>query len=123
MGSAVGGVANVSSEGWFGSSLKPRRVRPQTLEFRVGDVVRYRDFKLTCVVIGWDKQLRAPEEWVQLVYGKEAEYFVEQPHYTLVCEICDLNYLYIHVHIVYSVPYGHLRGHYSHWRSNLTSDL
>ena len=56
--SAVGGVANVSSEGWFGSSLKPRRVRPQTLEFRVGDVVRYRDFKLTCVVIGWDKQLR-----------------------------------------------------------------
>ena len=59
LGSASGGgVMNVSSQGWFGSSLKPRRVRPQNLEFRVGDVVRYRDFALTCVVIGWDKQLR-----------------------------------------------------------------
>ena len=28
-------------------------------------------------------------------------------------EVCDLNHLYIHVHIVYSGPYGHLRGHYS----------
>ena len=23
---------------------------------------------------------------MQLVYGKEAEYFAEQPHYTLVCD-------------------------------------
>ena len=31
----------------------------------------------------------------------------------LIFEIYDLDYLHIHVHIVYSVPYGHLRGHYS----------
>ena len=33
----------------------------------MGDVVRYRDFGLTCAVVAWDKVLRAPEEWVKLV--------------------------------------------------------
>ena len=39
-------------------------------------------------------------------------------------EISDLSYLYIHVHIVYMVPYSGLRGHYSlQTASEVKSDL
>jgi hemimethylated DNA binding protein len=37
------------------------------LLYKVGDVVRYVDFKLTGVVVGWDKVLKAPEEWIKIV--------------------------------------------------------
>jgi len=88
--SSVNGVINVTTHGWFGSSTKARRIHPQTIKYKVGDVVRYRDFGLTCAVVAWDKVLRAPEEWVKLVYGEDADYFSEQPHYTLVCDARDV---------------------------------
>jgi len=84
--SSVNGVMNVTTQGWFGSSTKPRRIHPHTVKYKVGDVVRYRDFGLTCAVVAWDTVLRAPEEWVKLVYGEDADYISEQPHYTLVCD-------------------------------------
>ena len=40
---------------------------PAQVKYKVGDVVRYRDFGLTCAVVAWDTVLRAPEEWVKLV--------------------------------------------------------
>ena len=50
---------------WRGGGCKDDS--PTQVKYKVGDVVRYRDFGLTCAVVAWDKVLRAPEEWVKLV--------------------------------------------------------
>ena len=42
---------------------------------------------------------------MQLVYGKEAEYFAEQPHYTLVCDAREVESEEEEVFIICPVPY------------------
>ena len=37
------------------------------LKFKVGEVVEFIEAEMTCVVIGWDKVMRAPERWAKVV--------------------------------------------------------
>ena len=46
-----------------------RSPRPLFVFLRVGEVVRERKANMVGVVIGWDDELRAPEEWLNKVYS------------------------------------------------------
>eukprot|EP00095_Tigriopus_kingsejongensis_P006149 maker-scaffold730_size105374-snap-gene-0.21 protein:Tk06149 transcript:maker-scaffold730_size105374-snap-gene-0.21-mRNA-1 annotation:"PREDICTED: uncharacterized protein LOC103035284 isoform X1" len=88
---------------YFSMSKRPRRVRPRHLMFKVGQVVDLGASNpeledevlanalneanpLSCVIIGWDKKLKAPLPWIEMVYGSDFESWLSQPHYALICD-------------------------------------
>ncbi|KAI3364522.1 hypothetical protein L3Q82_011306 [Scortum barcoo] len=71
-----------NDQGFFGASKTPRSPRPPYVFLRVGEVVIERKGHMVGVVVSWDPEMRAPPQWVDLVYsnseGTKAE---KTPHY------------------------------------------
>jgi len=81
----VGNSMMNGSEGYFAMSNKPRRKRPK-IGYRVGQVVKT-DELINCAIIGWDPELRVPEEWAEEFYGDEIENYRKIPHFALICDL------------------------------------
>ncbi len=82
---------NESNE-WFAASKKPRRKRPKNLRYKVGQIVFHTFSSTHCAIVGWDKEMKAPDLWVQLAYGEDAfedEELIEQPHYIMICDVLE----------------------------------
>ncbi|KAG7262047.1 hypothetical protein CRUP_017800 [Coryphaenoides rupestris] len=60
-----------NEHGYFGASRAARSPRPPFVFLRVGAVVRERNGHMVGVVVGWDAERRAPEEWVNRVYPNQ----------------------------------------------------
>ncbi|XP_059212634.1 uncharacterized protein si:dkey-261l7.2 [Centropristis striata] len=67
---------------FFGASKTVRSPRPPYVFLRVGEVVMERKGHMVGVVVSWDPERRAPQQWVNKVYsnfdGPKAE---NTPHY------------------------------------------
>ncbi|KAK7868137.1 hypothetical protein R5R35_003015 [Gryllus longicercus] len=74
--------------GFFGSSQEVRSERPKHLRFRVGQVVRHRIEGFRAVIVGWDLHAKAPESWLNLMYG-ESRVLRFWPHYALLIDRRD----------------------------------
>ncbi|KAF3849620.1 hypothetical protein F7725_019339 [Dissostichus mawsoni] len=67
---------------FFGASKKVRSPRPPYVFLRVGDVVMESKGHMVGVVVSWDSELRAPQEWVDKVYSNsEVPKAENTPHY------------------------------------------
>lgn len=71
-----------NDQGFFGASKTVRSPRPPYVFLRVGEVVMETRGHMVGVVVSWDPELRAPQEWIDRVYsiseGLKAE---NTPHY------------------------------------------
>lgn len=68
--------------GFFGASKTVRSPRPPYVFLRVGEVVMERKGHLVGVVVSWDPEMRAPQEWVDRVYSSFEDNKAENtPHY------------------------------------------
>ena len=55
-------------KGAFASSTKPRtnRSKPE-IKYRIGQVIKHKRWGYRAVIVGWDQQANAPEEWIKQV--------------------------------------------------------
>ena len=61
-----GRIVNATEElEYFASSTKPRRKHPAEILFRVGEIVFHREYEVRGVVLGWDKEAKAPLSWLR----------------------------------------------------------
>ncbi|CAG2057657.1 unnamed protein product [Timema podura] len=74
--------------GHFASSPEPRTARPLHLRYRVGQVVKHKTLGIKGVIIGWDLQAKAPESWLDRVYGSNQMTRI-RPHYSLIVDNRD----------------------------------
>ncbi|XP_041831628.1 si:dkey-261l7.2 [Melanotaenia boesemani] len=71
-----------NDEGFFGASKMVRSPRPPFVFLRVGEVVMERKGHMVGVVVSWDPEMRAPQEWVNRVYSSSEDMKAEKtPHY------------------------------------------
>ncbi|XP_047429358.1 uncharacterized protein si:dkey-261l7.2 [Mugil cephalus] len=71
-----------NDQGYFGASKTVRSPRPPYVFLRVGEVVLERKGHMVGVVVSWDPELRAPQEWINKVYSNSEEPKAENtPHY------------------------------------------
>ncbi|XP_036941928.1 si:dkey-261l7.2 [Acanthopagrus latus] len=71
-----------NDQGFFGASKTARSPRPPYVFLRVGEVVMERNGNLVGVVVSWDPEMRAPQEWVDRVYASsEGITAANTPHY------------------------------------------
>ena len=54
----------------FGESAKTRSPRPSTVKYRVGQVIKHKNFDLYGVIIGWDLEANAPTTWLKRNYNE-----------------------------------------------------
>uniref|UniRef100_A0A3B3UVI9 Si:dkey-261l7.2 n=1 Tax=Poecilia latipinna TaxID=48699 RepID=A0A3B3UVI9_9TELE len=69
-----------NDHGFFGASKAVRSPRPPFVFLRVGEVVLERKGHMIGVVVSWDEELRAPQEWVDKMYSN-SEKAEKTPHY------------------------------------------
>ncbi|KAM6954393.1 uncharacterized protein FYW47_013349 [Aplochiton taeniatus] len=68
--------------GFFGASTEVRSPRPPFVFLKVGEVVMERRGHMVGVVVSWDPELKAPQEWISRVYSDSEETkAVHTPHY------------------------------------------
>ena len=55
-------------KGAFASSTRPRtnRSKPE-IKYRIGQVIKHKRWGYRAVIVGWDQQANAPEEWIKQV--------------------------------------------------------
>uniref|UniRef100_A0A4W6DAI4 Si:dkey-261l7.2 n=1 Tax=Lates calcarifer TaxID=8187 RepID=A0A4W6DAI4_LATCA len=71
-----------NDQGFFGASKTVRSPRPPYVFLRVGEVVMDRNRHMVGVVVSWDPELRAPSEWVDMMYSSPEGIAAENtPHY------------------------------------------
>ena len=52
----------------FASSTVPRTNRSNPdIKFRIGQVIKHKLWGYKAVIVGWDQQTNAPEEWIEQV--------------------------------------------------------
>ncbi|XP_062323945.1 uncharacterized protein si:dkey-261l7.2 [Osmerus eperlanus] len=74
-----------NDQGYFGASRTVRSPRPPFVFMRVGQVVMENRGKMVGVVVAWDSELRAPQEWINRVYSNSEEVAAKHtPHYKVV---------------------------------------
>lgn len=73
-----------NDHGFFGASKAARSPRPPYVFLRVGEVVLERKGHMVGVVVSWDPELRAPQEWVDRMYSSSEGIAAEKtPHYKI----------------------------------------
>ena len=91
----------------FGESAKTRSPRPSNVKYRVGQVIKHKNFDLYGVIIGWDLEANAPTTWLKRNYNEldvimlfylkiiicfkitnlfKADRLVKQPHYLILVD-------------------------------------
>ncbi|XP_028996364.1 uncharacterized protein si:dkey-261l7.2 [Betta splendens] len=71
-----------NDQGFFGASKTVRSPRPPFVFLRVGEVVMERKDHMVGVVVSWDPEMRAPQEWIDRVYSSHEGFAaVRTPHY------------------------------------------
>ena len=75
-------------KGHFASSLKPRSDRSEKIKFRVGQVVQHIKNGYRGVVVGWDPQANAPNDWLKQS-GEENQDWMHQPNYLILVDTRD----------------------------------
>lgn len=79
---ALEAMVHDNDQGFFGASKTARSPRPPYVFLRVGEVVMERNGNLVGVVVSWDPEMRAPQEWVDRVYASsEGITAMNTPHY------------------------------------------
>ena len=71
--------------GHFGQSMEPRDPRPPHVKFRVGQVVKHKLWGYHGVIIGWDLEARAPEQWLKSMHGENTEWR-KQPNFSVLVD-------------------------------------
>ncbi|KDR13515.1 uncharacterized protein LOC110835323 [Zootermopsis nevadensis] len=74
--------------GYFTASLDARNERPFHLHYRIGQVVKHRTLGYKGVIVGWDLQAKAPESWLQRMYGN-IKVLRNMPHYAVLVDEGD----------------------------------
>lgn len=73
-----------NDHGFFGASKAVRSPRPPYVFLRVGEVVLERKGHMVGVVVSWDPELQAPQEWVDRMYSNSEGIAAENtPHYKI----------------------------------------
>ena len=52
----------------------------------MGEIVFHREYEVRGVVLGWDREARAPLTWLRQVYSEEQSSLYTDPHYTVICD-------------------------------------
>lgn len=74
--------------GTFGMSPKPRVTRPLSVKWRIGQVVKHKQWNYHGVIIGWDPKCKASEQWIKRTH-KGHEEWKNQPNYALLVNTND----------------------------------
>jgi len=75
-------------DGYFGQSPDPRFTRPPHMEFRVGQVVKHKKWGYRGVIIGWDLEARAPQDWLKEMHANNPSWKT-QPNYAILVDTRD----------------------------------
>ncbi|XP_068923086.1 F-box only protein 21-like isoform X2 [Petaurus breviceps papuanus] len=68
---------------YFAEPTQIRSPRPESIQFKVGMVIMHKQLGFSGVIIGWDVEARAPEEWLKQKYPPEKQYLRKSPHYRI----------------------------------------
>ncbi|NXN85552.1 FBX21 protein, partial [Bombycilla garrulus] len=68
---------------YFGESTHAHSPKPEYIKFRVGQVIIYRRFGYSGVIVGWDVKANTPEEQLQPRYSPVKQDLKNTPHYRI----------------------------------------
>lgn len=77
-----------SDSGHFGSSMEPRYPRPPNVKYRIGQIVKHKQYGYRGVIVGWDVETKAPESWIKENHGSNKSWR-QQPNYAVLIDIRD----------------------------------
>jgi len=75
-------------DGYFGQRPDVRDTRPPHMQFRVGQVVKHKRWGYRGVIIGWDEEARAPQDWLDEMH-KNNPGWKSQPNYAVLVDTRD----------------------------------
>jgi hemimethylated DNA binding protein len=76
-------------EGYFAGSPEPRSPRPPEVRFRIGQVIKHKRWGYRGVIIGWDSEARAPEQWLRQMHPPDKPHWRKQPNYSILVDTRD----------------------------------
>jgi len=74
------------TQGRYGYSTTPRVPRPQSVRFRVGQIVKHQKYGYRGVVIGYDANCKATDMWRIAMHQQNAERAQNTPHYAVLVD-------------------------------------
>ncbi|ESO84052.1 hypothetical protein LOTGIDRAFT_229575 [Lottia gigantea] len=77
------------SKGYFSGSPNPRSPKSSEVKFRVGQVIKHKIWGYRGVIIGWDEEARAPENWLKQMHPKGKEHWRKMPNYSILVDTRD----------------------------------
>jgi len=77
-----------SDSGHFATSIEPRYPRPPSIKYRIGQVVKHKQYGYRGVIVGWDTEAKAPESWIKDNHGRNKSWR-QQPNYAVLIDIRD----------------------------------
>ncbi|XP_067123717.1 uncharacterized protein [Centruroides vittatus] len=75
--------------GYFASSPEPRNPRSPDVKYRIGQVIVHKKWNYRGVIIGWDEEAKAPEEWLKIMHGAEHPHWRKMPNYAILVDSRD----------------------------------
>ncbi|XP_059141158.1 uncharacterized protein LOC131928990 [Physella acuta] len=75
--------------GYFATSTNIRSPRQLQVHYRVGQVIRHKIHGYKGVIIGWDLEAQAPEEWLRQNHPVNKPHWRKMPHYAILVDVKD----------------------------------
>lgn len=75
--------------GYFTLSPEPRNPRSPSVKYRIGQVVVHKIWHYRGVIIGWDEEAKAPEEWFKIMHGTGRQHWRKMPNYAILVDSRD----------------------------------
>ncbi|NXT92827.1 FBX21 protein, partial [Anhinga rufa] len=77
------GDNEAETHSYFAESTHVRSPKPEYIQFSVGQVIVHKRFGYSGVIVGWDVNANAPEEWLQHKYPPAKQDLKDTPHYRI----------------------------------------
>ncbi|XP_071819992.1 uncharacterized protein [Apostichopus japonicus] len=75
--------------GNFGASAIPRNPRPGHIKYRIGQVIRHKQYGYRGVIVGWDATAKAPASWLDKMHGEHKLHLRNLPNYSVLVDVRD----------------------------------
>ncbi|EDV24793.1 uncharacterized protein TRIADDRAFT_56958 [Trichoplax adhaerens] len=73
----------------FAKSTIPRTPRPPHVRYRIGQVIRHRQWGYRGVIVGWDPVAKAPKEWLDHMHPADKPHWRKKANYLVLVDTRD----------------------------------
>lgn len=82
-------LKNQNKRGHFATSTEPRSPRSPAVKYRVGQVIKHKEWGYRGVIVGWDESAKAPDGWLNDMHPADKPEWRKLPNYAVLVDTRD----------------------------------